>query len=399
MDNNYSYNVKGVAIYLRTSTLNIFGGKICNNTGINNSEIYSNENSSNGEYSLNQQCYGCAIYAENYARVNLYKGEISNNIAINNSKSNIITPIDEQITNINSISSCIYGSALYFSSSEFKMNNDFIISNNSSNLNTTINIGKNCLVKKLYSAIRGGQIYYYWSRVKINGGTIQNSDNKKNINLSIDNETVAKNISSGTLGGAIGFLDCQDIQINKLNIRNCIGEYGGAINFDSNNNGIISNSEFSGNVANYGGGIYMVNNNSFQLNNIKILNNITKEGDGGGIYAYGDLTIDGEKSMISNNIAEKSGGGIMVKNRTTINNCIICNNKAMKNSGGGIQVDGELYLNKAKIYKNWCNLYGGGIYCSPSNLFISNKNEFENMVYNNKAEKNGDNIYPLDTSS
>ena len=50
MDNNYSYNVKRVAIYLRTSTLNIFGGKICNNTGINNSEIYSNENSSNGEY-------------------------------------------------------------------------------------------------------------------------------------------------------------------------------------------------------------------------------------------------------------------------------------------------------------------------------------------------------------
>ena len=108
------------------------------------------------------------------------------------------------------------------------------------------------------------------------------------------------------------------------------------------------------------------NNNTFRLNNIKILNNITKEGSGGGIYAYGDLTIDGDKSSISNNTAETWGGGIIVKTKTIINNCIICNNKAMKNSGEGIQVDGELYLNKTKIYKNWCNQNGGGISYLPS---------------------------------
>ena len=37
-------------IYLESSSLNIFGGKICNNKCINNSEIYSNESSTNGDY-------------------------------------------------------------------------------------------------------------------------------------------------------------------------------------------------------------------------------------------------------------------------------------------------------------------------------------------------------------
>ena len=55
MDNPRYYEVRGAAIYLQSSTLNIFGGKICNNKGINNSEIYSNENSTNGDYTLNQR--------------------------------------------------------------------------------------------------------------------------------------------------------------------------------------------------------------------------------------------------------------------------------------------------------------------------------------------------------
>ena len=47
------------------------------------------------------------------------------------------------------------------------------------NLNTTINIEKNSIVKKIDSAIRGGQIYCTSSRIKINGGIIQNTNNKK----------------------------------------------------------------------------------------------------------------------------------------------------------------------------------------------------------------------------
>ena len=395
----YSFDMRGAVMYLRNSILNFFNGKICKNKGINNSEIYSNENSTNKDHYLFQRSMGGVIYSEYFSKLNLYKGEISDNFAINNSKSNIITPKNGKITNIYAIYSCVYGSALLISESELRMYEDFIISNNTSYLNTTIKVEKNCIVKGIHSAIRGGQIYCGSSKVKINGGIIQNSNNKKNITSSIEqNEGGATSISSNTLGGGLDLISCQGVEINNLRISKCSGEIGGALCIDSSNNGIISNSEFSYNTANYGGGIYMSGDNTFLLNNIKIINNITKEGSGGGIYAYGDLTIDGEKSTISNNIAETWGGGIMVKTKTTINNCVICNNKSMKNSGGGIRVDGELYLNKAKIYKNWCNQYGGGINCPPNQLFVANKDEINNMVYNNKAEIGGDNLYPLDNS-
>ena len=394
---NIVYDVRGAAIYLYSSTLNVFGGKICNNKGVNNSEIYSNENSTVGNYSLYQRVMGAVIFSDNFANINLYKGEISDNIAINYSKSNIITPIEDKTTNLYSINSCIYGSVLSISNSILRMYDDFLITNNSSNLSTTINVEKNCTVKNVDSAIRGGQIYCNSSIIKINGGIIQNSNNTKNITSSLEpNEGSAKNISSNTLGGAIDFIGCQDIEINNLKIRKCNGEWGGGLCFDTNNNGIISNSEFSYNTANNGGGIYIYGNKAFRLNNIKILNNIAKDGSGGGIYVYGDITIDGDKSTISNNTADEYGGGIVVKTKTTINNCIICNNKAMKKSGGGIQVDGELYLNKAKIYKNWCNENGGGINIKPGKLFVSDKGEIDKMVYDNKAEKNGDNLYPFE---
>ena len=52
-------------------------------------------------------------------------------------------------------------------------------------------------------------------------------------------------------------------------------------------------------------------------------------------------------------------------------------------------------MNKAKIYKNWYKQYGGGINYRSAKSFIYNENEIDNMVYNNKADKNGNNIYPL----
>ena len=155
--------------------IEFFWGKICNNKSINNSEIYSNESS------LYQRCLWTAIYTEFFSKVNLYKGEISDNIAINNAKTYLITPKDELKTNLNEINSCIYGPGIYCINSEFGMYDDFLISNNSST------IGKNCLVNgSLGTAIRGSQIYLNITKIKINGGIIQNSNNNKNINSSIN---------------------------------------------------------------------------------------------------------------------------------------------------------------------------------------------------------------------
>ena len=45
MESNYIYDVKGVGIYLKCAKLYMYGGKICYNEGINNTDISSNKNS------------------------------------------------------------------------------------------------------------------------------------------------------------------------------------------------------------------------------------------------------------------------------------------------------------------------------------------------------------------
>ena len=95
MTDDYSFDIKGVGIYLTCSKLYMYGGIIFKNEGINNTDIYSNQNSTNYNsilFGLYQRCSGIAIYAQEYSKFYLYKGEISNNYARNNAKSNIITP-------------------------------------------------------------------------------------------------------------------------------------------------------------------------------------------------------------------------------------------------------------------------------------------------------------------
>ena len=53
-------------------------------------------------------------------------------------------------------------------------------------------------------------------------------------------------------------------------------------------------------------------------------------------------------------------------------------------------------MNKAKIYDNLCSLYGGGVYYTSEIGFIYNQDiDINELIYNNKAGKKGDNIYPL----
>ena len=47
MESNYIYDARGVGIYLKCAKLYMYGGKICNNEGINNTNIFSNKNSTN----------------------------------------------------------------------------------------------------------------------------------------------------------------------------------------------------------------------------------------------------------------------------------------------------------------------------------------------------------------
>ena len=401
MEKTYFFDIRGVGIYLGNSSLNMKDGKICNNQGINNSDIYTNKNSTNNnnhiETSLTQRCSGVGICAEGSSEIFLHKGEISKNFAKNNSKLNFITPVNGKITKMKDTINNIYGSAIYALNTKIEIYDGFIIQNNSSQLNTTINIQKNCEVKgNINSTIIGGQIYFNHCNIKIQGGIIQNSNNTNIVNSKIATmDGKNKTVITETTGGGIYFVNCQNMVISNLKVIKCSAKNGGGI-YLAKSTGKISNSEFKSNTAvGFGGAIYMKDKNcSLELYNSKVLNNSAKEGSGGGIYAFGTLVIDGVNSSISNNIAETYGGGIMTKTTCTIKNGTINNNKALKNSGGGIRADGNLVLNRGKIYGNWCNENGGGVNAEHSKVFLYNKKKVGTMVYNNIAIKKGNNIYP-----
>ena len=402
IDNDFLYCVRGAGIYMNNRCiLNMYNGKICNNKGINNSSIYSNANSSNLKIknaTLHQNCQGIGIFASKNCEIYLHKGEISNNTAINNGKIYFVKPKNDKNTKINEIFSCIYGAGIYSISSKFEMYSDFIIKNNFCELKSDINIEKNCNIEKtLHSAIRGGQVYFNNSQVNIKGGLIQNSKNDSDIKQNLyNNEQIGKKIAKDSQGGGINFINCNNIEINKLKIEKCNASKGGAV-FFNNCTGNISDSIFENNFANgFGGALYIHNiNSNFKLINNIILNNITEEGSGGGIYAFGNLLIDGENTIISDNIAGTFGGGIMVKTNGVIKNGKICHNKALKNSGGGIRVDGVLELVNGKICKNWANLNGGGINYEPSKKFTYDKEKIDKLVYKNNAKNVGNDIFPL----
>ena len=220
---------------MHNSTLNIFDGKICSNECINNSEIFLNKDSINNSpntYQLFQSFCGVGICADLISKVHLYKGEISNNISRNNAKLNLISPVEGTKTNLNEVNICIQGSGIYGNNCEIEILDGAIIQGNSCQLNTIINIEKNCNVAgSLNCSINGGQVFISSSKVKFIGGIIRNTNNIKKIasNIEPDENGKIKDISNLTLGGGIHMLNCNNIDINNLKIIECSSGHRGAI--------------------------------------------------------------------------------------------------------------------------------------------------------------------------
>ena len=310
---------RGAGIFIHNSIVNIYDGKICNNKGINNSKVYTNKNSSNYNiYSPHINCEGIGIFADFMSEINLYKGEISNNIGINNANINLTTPNENKKTKIQGIYNYIYGSVFYMRYSKFKMFKDFIINNNTGEINSILNVEQNCSINVGdFCSARGIQLYFSLCNVDIQGGLIQNgkiiSNIKENV-YDINDLGTNKKINNESLGGAIFFNECNNIEINSLEIFNCFAEQDGAF-YIKNGSGKISYCNFQRNEANMNGGAIFINDNKnseYQLLNCKIIKNLTKTGLGGGIYVNCNLIIDGEMTIISDNTAQGAGGGMFI---------------------------------------------------------------------------------------
>ena len=114
------------------------------------------------------------------------------------------------------------------------------------------------------------------------------------------------------------------------------------------------------NTANFGGGVFVENKNSkLIINDTNITQNQSRSGSGGGVYAYGNVTIN--NSTFLNNKAATYGGGLMVKTNATISNSTFNNNIATANAGGGIRVDGLATMNGGSVTNNKSNEGGAGV--------------------------------------
>jgi hypothetical protein len=164
------------------------------------------------------------------------------------------------------------------------------------------------------------------------------------------------------------------------------------ITIDRNGSLIMNeNTSIVGNINNAyngGGGVYCYGN--FTMNGGKISNNSTMNFDssgGGGVFVIGIFVMNGGE--ISDNFSARDGGGISIDNGTfTMNDGIISGNNA--NNGGGIYITasfaGTSTMNGGAISGNVSNSNGafgggGGVYISNGN-FTLNGGKISNNVSN-----------------
>ncbi len=153
----------------------------------------------------------------------------------------------------------------------------------------------------------------------------------------------------------------------------------------------INDTTFQSNEANFGGGIFIGSKTcETKLENVKVFNNKSLTKSGGGIYAYGNITILGENTEISNNIAKTYGGGMITKNQCTLSSGIISNNVAEKNAGGGIRVDGKITITGGEITGNLAGTTGGGIDYTEGIIYCDNFS----IIHDNTASNEGNDLYP-----
>jgi CSLREA domain-containing protein len=116
-----------------------------------------------------------------------------------------------------------------------------------------------------------------------------------------------------------------------------------------------------GSLRDPGGAI--LNNGTLSLAGVAVSDSTAVDGDGGGIFSRGPLTLT--NVLINGNRATSDGGGIFSGGMLTITNSTISGNTAGA-SGGGIENRGILSLSNSTIASNSAGARAGGIVNTPA---------------------------------
>lgn len=154
-------------------------------------------------------------------------------------------------------------------------------------------------------------------------------------------------------GGKVNNFGGIYIKSGNLTLKNCVvtknksSNGGGGIHFNGENL-IVENSEISGNNGDPGGICVEEDSAKTKIEKSKIIDNVARSG--GGLDLAGESTI--EDCEITGNKAESSGGGLILafyNKSCRIKNSVINNNTAGESGGGIYMIAGELRLESGAV--------------------------------------------------
>ena len=195
-----------------------------------------------------------------------------------------------------------------------------------------------------------------------------------------------------TITNTVSALEAYNGVVTNCEIRNCTIPRNSNANFlFLYNNASISNSFIHNNQSDYSntGLAPLVLTDSSKASFCVITNNVAQFS--GGVYMSSNTLL--LNSIVSNNrgIEESNGhttngGGITANNNAVIKNCLITNNSSVgKNAkGGGMYINGDVKIINSTIANNSCE---GTITMGPD-LFITNTATIQNSIIGSKIMYN-----------
>ncbi|TFH42938.1 MAG: T9SS type A sorting domain-containing protein, partial [ANME-2 cluster archaeon] len=223
------------------------------------------------------------------------------------------------------------------------------------------------------------------------GGAVRCMDSSR---ISIKNSIIQKNKSAN---GTLFILNSHIALHNVLIEKNDASMRGGGLYLEKSS-AIVENSQIIDNQVKVMGGGIFCSESSLLLNNVNVSKNSATEafdgGAGGGFYIESNSSLNIENSIISQNIAQGSGGGIEITESSLLmDGVILISNRVDRDgNGGGISASNrsEIIVNRVKFIDNYSPKNGGGIYCADIDVIIYLDRV---TVSNNKAFEEGGGIY------
>jgi hypothetical protein len=218
----------------------------------------------------------------------------------------------------------------------------------------------------------------------IDGQGVNNCVSISRVTVTIANFTLKNGSYNSSKGG--GIHNAGTLNLENSTITNCTSVHGGGVGNDGML--ILENSTIRNCISRYGSGID--NCGTMTIRGITIKNNRAVKIKNNRAEAWGaginnDGTLNLENSTIINNTATDAAGGIANCNVMTIRGVTIANNHADQEYGGGIYSYGELTVEDSTIRNN----------TAPRGAGIDNRGlmyVYGSTIINNMA-RNGGGIY------